>query len=408
MKYLLALLFFIPTILHGQPLSQKAHWKFKSDGKIIGSPALDNGRIYVGTTAGNLYALDTQTGEKIWQFKAKGRWASQPLIGKQLLYQLNGDGTFYALDKTDGSVRWTFTTGGEHRMKRRASTTTYDDIWDYYLSGATLDENVVYFGSSDGHIYALDAGNGTLIWEYITSGEVHATPLVHDSLVYAGSMDGRLYALRTTNGTPAWVFDTIGARYFPKGAVQRAPTLTEDAIIFGSRDFNLYALDPATGMGLWNYKDPGGWIVATPAVKDGSVFVGTSDSHLFYSVGARSGRIQWERPLNMRVYGSAVFDDRRVYFGCFNGYLYGLNRQDGTMEWTFQTDGSKANYHRVYNERDKFRNGFELYGNSIEDMLDSEAKIQAMGSILSTPVIKDNTIYFGSTDSTFYAVPLPK
>lgn len=405
MKYLLPFILFLPIIFSSQH-SSTAQWKFKSDGKIIGSPTLQNGNVYVGTNAGSLYALDAQTGTKIWQFKAAGRWASKPLIGSQMVYQLNGNGTFYAIDKTKGTVRWTFSTGGEHRMKRKSGSNTYNDIWDYYLSGAVMDGQTIYFGSSDGHVYAVNAETGSLKWKFATSGEVHATPLVHDSLVYAGSMGGRMYALRSTDGTPVWIFDTIGARYFPKGAVQRGPILSDDALIFGSRDFNLYALDPATGKGLWNYKDPGSWIVATPAVKNNSVFVGTSDSHLFYSVDAQSGRINWKTSLNMRVYGSAVFDDRRVYFGCFNGYLYGLNRQNGSVEWTFQTDGNKKNYYKIYNTDDEFRDDFELYGNTIENMKQSEKQLQSMGSILSTPVLHKGTIYFGSTDSTLYAVQI--
>jgi len=204
-----------------------------------------------------------------------------------------------------------------------------------------------------------------------------------------------------------WKFDTIGARYFPKGAIQRAPLFYHDALIFGSRDFNLYALDTKTGHGLWNYKDTGGWIVATPSIYNGNVYVGTSDSHRFYSFSAKNGALNWETPLNMRVYGSAFFDNNRVYFGCFNGFLYGLNVQDGTIEWRFQTDGSIRNYHTVYDNEGNFKKGFKLYGSTFAETKRSEAIIQSIGSILATPLKHNGTIFFGSTDSTFYAVKLP-
>lgn len=407
-KYILILVLFFPSIIHGQQHANEALWTFNSDGKIVGSAALDNNQIYMGTTSGTLYALKASTGKEIWKLETDGRWSSKPLISENLLYQINGNGNFYAIDKNSGDVRWIFSTGGEHRMKRQSGSESYDDIWDYYLSGATIDEQTVYFGSSDGHLYALDAKDGRLKWKYKTSGEVHATPLVLDTLVYTGSMGGHMYALNKTNGSLVWVFDTVGARYFPKGAVQRGPVLSDGALLFGSRDYNLYALDPATGTGLWNFRDPGGWIIAAPAVMDGSVFMGSSDSHLFYSVDALSGRMQWKKSLNMRVYGSAVFDRDKVYFGCFNGFLYGLNRKDGSLEWSFQTDGSKVNYHTVFNEKDEFNEDFKLYGPTIEAMINSEEQIQALGSILATPVINDGIIYFGSTDSTFYAVPLPE
>lgn len=406
MNYLLAVILFFASILNGDPTSKTADWKFKSDGKIVGSAAISDGHIYFGTTTGSLYALDLQTGKKLWQFKASGRWASKPLVDSGYLYQLNGNGKFYAIDKSNGKIYWTFSTGGEHRMKRKSGSKSYDDIWDYYLSGSDTNDDTIFFGSSDSHVYALDSGTGTLKWKYATNGEVHATPLIHDNTVYAGSMDGRMYALNISDGTPQWIFDTVGARYFPNGAVQRAPIIVDNALIFGSRDYNLYALDAETGKGLWNYKDPGGWIVATPAENNGKVFVGTSDSHLFYNFDAGSGKLNWEKSLNMRVYGSAVFDDQLVYFGCFNGYLYGLNPKDGSVAWTFQTDGSKENYHTVYNENDEFRDDFHIYGSTLKKTIASEEQLQSMGSIMSTPVISDGKIYFGSTDSTFYAVEL--
>ena len=40
-------------------------WTFKTDGPIIGSPAIANGVIYIGSTDGNVYALDQETGKQI-------------------------------------------------------------------------------------------------------------------------------------------------------------------------------------------------------------------------------------------------------------------------------------------------------------------------------------------------------
>jgi outer membrane protein assembly factor BamB len=55
---------------------------------------------------------------------------------------------------------------------------------------------VVYFGSVDGAVYALEAGTGKLRWRYQTDGPVASSPVVADGVVYVGSLDGCLYALR--------------------------------------------------------------------------------------------------------------------------------------------------------------------------------------------------------------------
>src|ERR1051325_3149387 len=44
-------------------------WTFKTDGPIIGSPAIANGVVYNGSTDGNMYALDQETGKQKWKFK---------------------------------------------------------------------------------------------------------------------------------------------------------------------------------------------------------------------------------------------------------------------------------------------------------------------------------------------------
>jgi outer membrane protein assembly factor BamB len=56
---------------------------------------------------------------------------------------------------------------------------------------------VVYAGSLDGHVYALNAADGTKLWSYPTGGPVNSALQVASGVLYAGSDDGNLYALRT-------------------------------------------------------------------------------------------------------------------------------------------------------------------------------------------------------------------
>src|SRR5258706_16353216 len=52
-----------PTQLNG------AKWTFKTDGPIIGSPAVANGVVFIGSIDGNVYAVDQETGKQKWKFK---------------------------------------------------------------------------------------------------------------------------------------------------------------------------------------------------------------------------------------------------------------------------------------------------------------------------------------------------
>ena len=70
-------------------------------------------------------------------------------------------------------------------------------IWDgklYGLLPAVVD-GVVYVGSGDSYLYAVDAASGELLWRYETGDNVGSSPAVVDGVVYFGSDDGYLYAV---------------------------------------------------------------------------------------------------------------------------------------------------------------------------------------------------------------------
>lgn len=366
-------------------------WSFKTKGQIYSSASTDDGRVYFGSEDKNLYAIDSRSGQQIWRFSSGGAIYSSPAIEKDRLFCLSMDGWFYCLEKNAGKLLWKFKTGGESKQ----------DIWDYYLSDPVVQDGIVYFGSSDHFIYALQAEDGKLLWKFETGDEVHAKPAINKDSLFVGSFDGKMYALQAKTGKLLWTFQSVGDAYFPKGELQKGPLFYNNSLYVGSRDFNIYALDPASGRGKWNMKEQGSWVIATPFEWNNNLYFGTSDTHNFYCLDADFGSIKWKLPLNMRVYGSAVTDGELIYFGCFNGKLYGVNPLSGKIEKMFQTDGSKRNYFTIYDKDDQFRKDFERYGKDFEQ---AEKKILSLGSIVSTPVIENGIIFFGSTDGNFYAV----
>src|SRR3984957_10430023 len=62
-------------------------------------------------------------------------------------------------------------------------------------SSAAVANGVVYVGSYDGNVYALDAATGVKLWSFATGGEVFSSPAVANGVVYVGSNDQNVYAL---------------------------------------------------------------------------------------------------------------------------------------------------------------------------------------------------------------------
>ena len=72
-------------------------------------------------------------------------------------------------------------------------------LWHHHTGGwivysPTVADGVVYFGSDDNHVYALDAETGDLLWRFETGGVIRSSPAVTGGVVYAGSLDGGVYA----------------------------------------------------------------------------------------------------------------------------------------------------------------------------------------------------------------------
>jgi outer membrane protein assembly factor BamB len=61
---------------------------------------------------------------------------------------------------------------------------------------------VVYVGSDDRNVYALNATNGDKIWAYATLGYVGSSPAVVNGVVYIGSGDWNVYALKSNIPSP--------------------------------------------------------------------------------------------------------------------------------------------------------------------------------------------------------------
>jgi len=74
-------------------------------------------------------------------------------------------------------------------------------LWRYstgdfnVLSSPAVVGGVVYIGSGDTNVYALNATSGNKLWNYTTGGAVYSSPAVVNGVVYVGSSDGYIYAL---------------------------------------------------------------------------------------------------------------------------------------------------------------------------------------------------------------------
>jgi outer membrane protein assembly factor BamB len=133
------------------------------------------------------------------------------------------------------------------------------------------------------------------------------------------------------------------------------------------------------------------------------VYVGTSDTHRFHAIDAKTGRLLWVFDAKSLIFGSAALAGNLAYVGAFNGHLYAIDTKSGELTWDFQTESSKKNLLEVLNPDGSIATSHPFFHNFL-DMTLYLYRSFSVGAILSSPVIDHGTIFFGSADGNVYAL----
>ena len=141
------------------------------------------------------------------------------------------------------------------------------------FSTPAVADGVVYVGSHDGILYALDAESGEELWRIAAGGQ--GAPAVAEGVVYASGADGNLYAVDAETGEEVWAAEV------PTGF--SSPVVADEAVYVGGSDGVLYAVEVASGDELWTFEVEDS-IASSPTVVDGLVYFGSGDD-VFYAVG---------------------------------------------------------------------------------------------------------------------------
>ncbi len=213
-------------------------------------------------------------------------------------------------------LAWTFSTGGPVK------------------SSAVVGDGVVYFGSDDYHVYAVDLASGTERWKFKTEGPVEAAPLLVGDTLYIGSSDGILYALDAATGAKRWTFET-GDKIIGSANAHRAGGDAGNGplrIIFGSYDFVLYCVDAATGEEVWQY-ETGDYINGAPAIERGRVVFGGCDMRL-HIVSADTGEKLGEMDLGAQIAATVALDGDHAFIGHYGNAFECIDLNTQTNVWT--------------------------------------------------------------------------
>jgi len=308
--------------------------------------------------------------------------------------------------------------------------------WKFHTRGRVVSSpaavgGIVYVGSTDHNLYAVDAESGALKWKFKTGSGVNSSPAVAGGLVYFGSYDGNFYAVDTATGLQKWKFQTGGERRYAATHIHGAqpasevmpdpfdfylssPVVSDGVVAFGTGDGNIYALDQATGALKWKFHT-GDVVHASPAIAGGALFVGSWDSY-FYALDLATGKEKWrfktgEDPdihNQVGIQSSAVVSDGIVYFGCRDSNLYALDAVTGQKRFVVNNKGSWViGSPAVYKGRLYFTTSDSGLFHAVDAKTGAEIfSLKFIWPMFSSPAIADETLYIGSHEGKLLAIDL--
>jgi outer membrane protein assembly factor BamB len=136
----------------------------------------------------------------------------------------------------------------------------------------------------------------------------------------------------------------------------------------------------------WKFQT-GARIIGSATVANGTVYFGSMDNS-FYAVDAETGTQKWKVDLTDAVSSTPAVEGNAVYFTAYDGELYSLNSATGKANWEFKTDGERRYAARHIHGIDP----------------DFETMTDFWDFYLSSPVVWQGAVYFGSGGGNIYAV----
>lgn len=313
-----------------------------------------------------------------WKFKFEEEIRSTPTVHQGLLFVGSYDNNLWALNIENGQLRWKFPTDGG------VATTP----------AIAEEENLVIAGSNDFSLYAVDIRSGRQNWKLTTQGPIRCSPTVAHGHVFFGSDDHKFYAVRVATGRAAWKYDA-------GSPIRSSPALTDEVIIFGTDLGDVFALD-LSGQLKWRFKTKRS-VMSSPVVHEGIVFFGSADTHV-YALEAKNGWSVWRYRTAKSVISSPTIANGNVYFGSVDGYVYALDASSGRERWKYKA-GDQVTSSPAYFNGAIYIGGVDGKVYSIDAKTGKERwSYTTGGAITGSPCVADGIVYIGSTDQHVYAL----
>ena len=280
-----------------------------------------------------------------------------------------------------------------------------DMLWSHATGGfvvnaPTVVDGIVYVGSDDTNVYALDASTGSELGRFGTGDVIRSSPTVIDGVVYVGSNDNHVYAVDASTGRELWSHDT-------EDWVQYSPVVSDGVVYFKARDDGdqkLHAVDAQSGEVLWVSPKPYPYIDGFALTVAGGKAYIPGESGEFYALDASTGELVWSFNVGLGAESPPTVVGGVVYLTGVNA-AHALDEETGAVIWTYDTEMLPArDFPAVVVDGVYYFSPDNVFYALDAATGETVWSYEASDFITTKPLAAEGMVYTASEDGRFYAL----
>ena len=272
--------------------------------------------------------------------------------------------------------------------------------------GATLYQNTLFFGASDGQFYALNAGTGQVLWTYPLRAEGLGRPTVQGDTVYILGGNSVLHALEVATGKMKWVYTRRDSATLSIRGASR-PLIRGENLYISFADGVLVNLNKNSGSVIWEstlnkqrrFRD----IDSAPITDGNKIFLSGYDD-AFYAVDRATGKLIWR--VDDGGYDEALLENGTIFYSTTNGKVLALKAETGKVLWSFQGKGFMTGPQSVSEKIlvvGEWGDRLIALDKKTGDFITS---FEPGRGVTSVPMIRENKIYFMSHEGNLFCLTM--
>lgn len=313
------------------------------------------------------------------------------------------------IDETEEPAEETTTTEPAEETSTPEPTTNPGELlWETEVGvtgsrPAVLDD-VVYVGSFDKNIYAINAESGSKRWNVGTERQANKPVAVGADVVYGHTNGGEILALEPDDGTERWRWSAPEEAQVGSGSSGPIYSMgnliaDEDSVYVAASD--LFALSAKNGSVQWQ-QNPGEGVGLTPAYEDETVFA--AHQGRLFAYAASDGTLKWDADpeITNLPTASPAADNNTVVYGS-GEKMFAFNSADGTQKWSItRTDADfemvDVAGETVYAVNKPFGGEPTLHAFSASDGTEQWTYSSEFSKAKFPPAVTSESVYIGTGD----------